>query len=114
MAPTTMLKQKTATTPLGRDQKIHGFPLKVCELLSSLSGVRYAERVAINNPQNVLKAKRAIKKAFENQIRGSGFAIIEVRSPGPTYRGVTPQEAVKWVGEEMTKEYPLKIFKDIA
>ncbi|HAZ10750.1 MAG TPA: 2-oxoglutarate oxidoreductase [Candidatus Omnitrophica bacterium] len=114
MAPTTMLKQKTATTPLGRDQKIHGFPLRVCELLSNLSGVMYAERVAINNPQNVLKAKRAIKKAFENQIKNVGFSIVEVLSPCPTYLGLSPQEAVKWVGEEMTKEYPLKIFKDIT
>ena len=112
MAPTTLLKQKTSTTPSGRDKALHGFPLKVCELLSTLSGVVYAERVAINNPQNVLKAKRAIKKAFENQIKDLGFSIVEVLSPCPTYLGLSPQDAVKWVGEEMTKEYPLKIFKD--
>lgn len=114
MAPTTLLKQKTSTTPSGRDKALHGFPLKVCELLSTLSGVVYAERVAIDNPQNVLKAKRAIKKAFENQIKDVGFSIVEVLSPCPTYLGLSPQEAVKWVGEEMTREYPLKIFKDIA
>ena len=114
MAPTTLLKQKTSTTPSGRDKALHGFPLKVCELLSTLSGVVYAERVAIDNPQNVLKAARAIKKAFENQIKDLGFSIVEVLSPCPTYLGLSPQDAVKWVGEEMTKEYPLKIFKDIA
>ena len=113
MAPTTILKQKTATTPSGRIQKMHGFPLKVCELLSVLPGVVYAERVSVHNPQNVLKAKKAIKKAFENQIKGLGFSIVEVLSPCPTYLGLSPQDAVKWVGEELTKEYPLKIFKDV-
>ena len=113
MAPTTLLNQKTATTPSGRIQKMHGFPLKVCELLSVLPGVVYAERVSVHNPQNVLKAKKAIKKAFENQIKGLGFSIVEVLSPCPTYLGLSPQDAVKWVGEELTKEYPLKIFKDV-
>lgn len=114
MAPTTLLKQKTATTHLGRDEKMHGFPLKVCELLSVLPGVVYAERVTAHSPQNILKAKKAIKKAFENQIKGLGFSIVEVLSPCPTYLGLSPQDAVKWVGEELTKEYPLKVFKDIT
>jgi len=114
MAPTTMLKQKTATTPLGRDKKMHGFPLKVCELLSVLPGVSYAERVSVSSPANILKAKKAIKKAFENQINGLGFSIVEVLSPCPTYLGLTPQEAVKWVSEDMAREYPLKVFKDIS
>jgi 2-oxoglutarate ferredoxin oxidoreductase subunit beta len=114
MAPTTLIKQKTATTPLGREQKMHGFPLKVCELLSVLPGVVYAERVSIHNPQNVLKAQKAIKKAFENQIKNVGFSIVEVLSPCPTYLGLSPQEAVKWVGGELTKEYPLGIYKGAA
>ncbi|MDP2921977.1 MAG: thiamine pyrophosphate-dependent enzyme [Candidatus Omnitrophota bacterium] len=113
MAPTTLLKQKTATTSSGRNQKMHGFPLKVCELLSVLPGVSYAERVAADSPQHIIKAKKAIKKAFENQINGLGFSIVEVLSPCPTYLGLSPQDAVKWVGEELTKEYPLKVFKDI-
>lgn len=112
MAPTTLLKQKTNTTPFGRDQKRDGFPLRVCELLSVLPGVFYAERVSIHNPQNVLKAKRAIKKAFQNQIDGRGFSIVEVLSQCPTYLGLSPKEAVKWVGESMTKEYPLGVFKE--
>jgi len=111
MAPTTMLKQKTSTTPLGRDQARHGFPLKVCELLSVLPGVCYAERVSIHAPQNILKAKKAIKKAFRNQIDNKGFSIVEVLSQCPTYTGLSPKDAVKWVGEEMTKQFPLGIYK---
>jgi len=111
MAPTTMLKQKTSTTPLGREQKRDGFPLKVCELLSVLQGVSYAERVSVHSPVHVLKAKKAIKKAFQNQIDGVGFSIVEVLSPCPTYLGLSPEECVKWMGEAMTKEYPLGIFK---
>src|SRR3989338_8875479 len=114
MAPTTLLKQKTTTTQSGRDEKLHGFPLKVCELLSVLPGVVYAERVTSHSPQNILKAKKAIKKAFENQIKGLGFSIVEVLSPCPTYIGLSPQDAVKWVGEELTKEYPLGIYKGAA
>lgn len=111
MAPTTMLKQKTSTTPLGREQKRDGFPLKVCELLSVLQGVSYAERVSVHSPAHVLKAKKAIKKAFQNQIDGVGFSIVEVLSPCPTYLGLSPKECVKWIGEAMIKEYPLGIFK---
>jgi len=111
MAPTTILKQKTATTPLGRDSKREGFPLKICELLSILPGVFYAERVALYNPQNVLKAKKAIRKAFQNQIEGSGFSIVEVLSQCPTYLGLSPKDAVKWVEGSMLKQYPLGVFK---
>ncbi len=111
MAPTTMLKQKTSTTPLGREQKRDGFPLKVCELLSVLPGVCYAERVSIHAPQNILKGKLAIKKAFLNQISGSGFSIVEVLSQCPTYIGLSPKDSIRWVGEEMIKEYPLGVFK---
>lgn len=114
MAPTTLIKQKTTTTPSGREQKAHGFPLKMCESLSVLPGVVYAERVSVHSPQNVLKAKKAIKKAFENQIKGLGFSIVEVLSPCPTYIGLSPQDAVKWIGEELTKEYPLGIYKGAA
>lgn len=114
MAPTTMLKQKTATTPLGRSQKNDGFPFKVCELLSVLPGVRYAERVSVHSPQNILKAKHAIKRSFQNQIDGLGFSIVELLSPCPTYWGLSPKEAVKRIGEEMVKEFPLGIFKEVT
>lgn len=111
MAPTTILNQKTATTPFGRDKTKEGFPFKVCELLSVLQGVAYAERASVHSPQNVLKAKKAIKRVFQNQIDKLGFSIVEILSPCPTYLGLSPKDAAKWVGEEMTKEYPLGVFK---
>jgi len=111
MAPTTMFKQKTATTPYGRTKEREGFPLKVCELLSVLPGVFYAERTSIHSPQNILKAKKAIKRAFQNQIDSKGFSIVEVLSQCPTYLGLSPKESIKWVAEDMIKEYPLGIFK---
>lgn len=112
MAPTTLLKQRTSTTPFGRDQKKDGFPFKVCELLSVLEGVFYAERVSTHTPQNILKTKKAIKKAFQNQIDGYGFSIVEVLSSCPTYFGLSPKQAIKWMNEVMIKEYPLRVFKE--
>ncbi len=111
MAPTTMLGQKTATSPFGRNQKRDGFPLKVCELISTLPGVSYAERVSTHSPQNILKAKRAIKKAFQSQLDGQGLSIVEVLSACPTYLGLSSEEAIKWMGETMIKEYPLGVFR---
>ena len=111
MAPTTILNQKTSTTPRGREQKRDGFPLKVCELLSVLPGVFYAERVSVHDPKNVLKTKKAIKKIFQNQIDGKGFSIVEVLSPCPTYWGLSSKESVKWIDNTMVKEYPLGVFK---
>jgi len=114
MAPTTMLNQKTSTTPRGRDQKRDGFPLKVCELLSVLPGVFYAERVSVHDPKNVLKTKKAIKKIFQNQIDNKGFSIIEVLSPCPTYWGLSSKESVKWIDKVMVKEYPLGVYTNRA
>ncbi|MFH1478922.1 MAG: thiamine pyrophosphate-dependent enzyme [Candidatus Omnitrophota bacterium] len=111
MAPTTLLKQRTATSPLGRKESLDGFPLRVCELLSVLPGTKYIERVSIHSPQNILKAKQAIKKAFKNQADGVGFSLVEVLSQCPTYLGLSPEDAVKWVGSDMVKEYPLGVFK---
>ncbi len=113
MAPTTILNQKTSTTPRGRDQKRDGFPLKVCELLSVLPGTSYVERVSVHAPANILKAKKAIKKAFENQINALGFSLVEVLSPCPTYLGLSPEDNIKWMAEVMTKEYPLGVFKKV-
>ena len=114
MAPTTMLNQKTSTTPRGRDQKRDGFPLKVCELLSVLPGVFYAERVSVHDPKNVLKTKKAIKKIFQNQIYNKGFSIVEVLSPCPTYWGLSSKESVKWIDKVMVKEYPLGVYTNRA
>ncbi|MBN1823788.1 MAG: 2-oxoglutarate oxidoreductase [Endomicrobiales bacterium] len=112
MAPTTIIGQKTTTTPFGREAKRDGYPIKVCELLSSLEGVSYLERVAVNNPKNVIKAKKAIKKAFENQVAEKGFSLVEVLSQCPVDWGMTPKDAIKWVEETMMKVFPLGVYKD--
>jgi len=108
MAPTTLVGQTTATTPWGRrPQEGEGFPLKITEILASLSGVVYAERTAVFSPQEVIKTKRAIKEAFINQLERKGFSIVEVLSQCPTIWGMRPEEAVKWIEKEMVKTYPL-------
>jgi 2-oxoglutarate ferredoxin oxidoreductase subunit beta len=107
MAPTTLLGQKTATTPLGRDAQLQGYPLKISELLSPLPGVKYIERASFYSPQEVLKAKRAIKEAFQNQIDNVGFSLVEILSPCPTYWEKSPQKAMEWIREVMVKEFPL-------
>ena len=112
MAPTTLLEQKTTTTPYGRKAEEIGFPLKVSEMLSALEGSYYIERVAVNNPKNVIKAKMAITKAFKNQIDGKGFSMVEVLSQCPTNWHLTPVEANKFVEEKMMKIFPLGVFKD--
>lgn len=112
MAPTTLIGQKTSTTPLGRDIARDGYPLKISELLAQISGSRYIERVSVNNPANVIKAKAAIKKAFKNQIEKKGFSLVEVLSPCPTYWGLSPKDACKWITDEMSRYYPLSVIKD--
>ena len=113
MAPTTLLGQVTTTSPYGRKREIQGTPVHVCEMLSTLDGLAYAERVAVNNPKNVKAAKRAIKKSFQNQIDKKGFSIVEVLSTCPTQWGMTPEEALKWVDTDMMPVYPLGVYKDI-
>jgi len=113
MAPTTLPGQVTTTSPYGRKREIQGTPVHVCEMLSTLDGLAYAERVAVNNPKNVKAAKRAIKKAFQNQIDKKGFSIVEVLSTCPTQWGMTPEEALKWVDTDMMPVYPLGVYKDI-
>ena len=107
MAPTTLLGQKTATTPWGRDAGISGYPLKISELLAQLPGVRYVERVSVYSPQEVNRTKKAIKQAFLNQIDNLGFSLVEVLSPCPTYWRQTPKQAMDWIREVMVKEFPL-------
>ncbi|MBR0536419.1 MAG: 2-oxoglutarate oxidoreductase [Clostridia bacterium] len=113
MAPTTLPGQVTQTSPYGRDVETVGYPVKVCELLSNVDGAAYLERVAVNNPANVKKAKKAIKKAFQNQIDGKGFSLIEVVSTCPTNWGMTPEKALKWLEDNMLPYYPLGVYKDI-
>jgi len=112
MAPTTILGQVTTTSPYGRKREIQGTPVRVCEMLSTLDGLVYAERVAVNSPKNVIAAKKAIKKAFKNQVEGKGFSIVEVLSTCPTQWGLTPQDALKWVETDMMPIYPLGVYKD--
>ena len=112
MAPTTLPGQVTQTSPYGRDTQTVGFPLKVCELLSNVDGATYLERVAVNNVKNVKNAKKAIKKAFQYQVEGKGFSLIEVVSTCPTNWGMTPQNALNWLEENMLPYYPLGVYKD--
>lgn len=112
MAPTTLPGQVTETTPYGRDVKLAGYPIRVSEMISTLSGACYVERVSVDTVPNVIKAKKAIKKAFENQLAGKGFSLIEVLSICPTNWGLSPEEAFKWLRENMIPYYPLGLKKD--
>ena len=112
MAPTSLPGQVTQTSPYGRDTGLCGFPVKVCEMLSQLDGPEYIERVAVNSVKNVRNAKKAIEKAFRNQVEGKGFSLIEVVSTCPTNWGMTPADALKWVDEKMIPYYPLGVYKD--
>jgi 2-oxoglutarate ferredoxin oxidoreductase subunit beta len=114
MAPTTLPGQVTQTTPYGRDVKTAGYPIRMCEMLSTLDGVAYAERVSVDCVKNVLNAKKAIKKAFENQINGRGFSIVEVISGCPTNWGMSPKDALQWVRDNMIPYYPLGVYKDTS
>lgn len=107
MAPTTLLDQKTATTPQGRDAKSNGYPLKISEMLAQLPAVKYIERVSLHSPQEVLKAKKALKLAFQNQVDKTGFSLVEILSPCPTYWGMSPKESLEWIKEVTVKEFPL-------
>ncbi len=112
MAPTSLPGQVTQTSPYGRDTNTVGFPVKVCELLSTLDGAGYIERVAVNNVKNVKAAKKAIEKAFRNQVEGKGFSLIEVVSTCPTNWGKTPEGVLQWLEENMLPYYPLGVYKD--
>ncbi len=110
-SPTTLLGQISTTSRKGRNVADHGHPIHVCELLSQLDGAHYIERVSLDSVKNIRNAKRAIKKAFQNQIDGKGFSLVEVLSTCPTNWGMTPVAAMEWVGEHMSKEYPLGVYK---
>jgi Pyruvate:ferredoxin oxidoreductase and related 2-oxoacid:ferredoxin oxidoreductases, beta subunit len=112
MAPTSLLGQVTTTSPYGRDQKIQGNPIHVCELMATLDGTAYAERVAVDSPKNVIKTKKAIMKAFKTQLEGKGLSIVEVLSSCPTQWGKSPQEALDWIRTDMLPFYPLGVYAD--
>ncbi|MCT4584496.1 MAG: thiamine pyrophosphate-dependent enzyme [Peptostreptococcaceae bacterium] len=114
MAPTTLPGQKATTSPYGRDVDHAGMPIRVSEMLSTLHGAVFVERVSVDTPANIRKAKKAIKRAFEVQIEGKGFGIVEVLSTCPTNWGITPVKALEWLRENMIPYYPLGNIKDPA
>ena len=107
MAPTTLIGQKTTTSPTGRQVDWSGRPIRIAEMLATIDGAKFVERVAVNTPANIRKAKKAIKRCFEIQLEGKGFGIVEVLSACPTNWGYPPAEALKWLEENMIPYYPL-------
>ena len=112
MAPTTLIGQKTTTSPYGRDEAWCGAPIKMSEMLAAVPSSYYIERVAVNNTANIVKAKKAIAKAFRYQKEGKGFCMVEVLSTCPTNWGMSPVEAMTWLEENMIPYYPLGVYKD--
>ncbi|MCL2100065.1 MAG: thiamine pyrophosphate-dependent enzyme [Oscillospiraceae bacterium] len=112
MAPTTLPGQVSTTTPSGRNVKNQGYPLKICEMLATVDGVYYAERVSADSTKNINAAKRAVKKAFGYQLEKKGFTIVEVLSNCPTYWGKTPAESLDWIRTDLIPYYPLGVYKD--
>ena len=112
MAPTTLINQKTLTTPQGRSEENDGYPLPVCELLSVIEGSRFIARTSMTSPQNIIKTKQLLEKGFKTQIQEKGFSLIEILSPCPVYWRMTSVESLKFIDEEMAVTFPLGIFKD--
>lgn len=111
MAPTTLVGQKSTTSPFGRDENHVGYPVRITEMLSVLDGVSYAARVSVHNPANIIKTKKAIRKAFEVQKNREGFSIVEILSTCPTNWGLPPVESLKWLEKNMIPYFPLGEFK---
>jgi 2-oxoglutarate ferredoxin oxidoreductase subunit beta len=111
MAPTTLIGQKATTCQDGRSEEHSGMPLKVSEMLSTIHGAAFVERVSVHNAPAIRKAKKAIKKAFECQLKGEGFSIVEVLSTCPTNWGISPVESLKWLEANMIPYYPLGNFR---
>ena len=114
MAPTTLEGQKTSTSPYGRDPKKVGQPLKMAEMVSQLTGVAYSERLSLNNPGNVRKAKKTIRKAFEMQQQGLGTTFLEFASNCPSGWKCSPVESLGWIEKQMSPYFPLGVFKDVT
>ena len=112
MAPTSLPGQITQTSPYGRDVAHCGYPIRVCEMLSELESPQYLERVTVNSVKNIKNAKKAIKKAFQNQLDGKGFSLVEVLSTCPTNWGMTPKQALEWIESDMLPYYPIGVYKD--
>lgn len=113
MAPTTLIGQKSTTSPLGRDAEKNGYPIRVSEMLATLDGPTLIQRVSVYDVKHVIEAGKAIKKAFQHQIEGRGFSLIEVLSTCPTNWGMTPKESMDWVVRKMIPQYPLGVKKEV-
>jgi 2-oxoisovalerate ferredoxin oxidoreductase beta subunit len=114
MAPTSLIGQKTNTTPFGRSASREGFPLRICEMLSTLDGPTYIERVALTGPRTNMKARQAVRKAIRNQVENRGFSLVEVLSSCPTGWKVKPEKAYRWIEDVMMPVFPLGVFKDVS
>lgn len=112
MAPTTLVGQMTTTSPYGRDENLCGKPIRVAEMLATLDGAAYIERVSLHDVPNIIKAKKAIKKAFQTQMDGKGFSMVEILSTCSTNWGLSPVEALNWLKEKMIPYYPLGVKKE--
>ena len=112
LAPTTLVGMKATTAPKGRDPREHGYPMHVCEILNQLTAPYYLERTSCNNPANVARTKAAIRKAFQNQLDGKGFSMVEIVTSCPPNWGLEPLEALGFLEEKMFKEFPLGVIRD--
>lgn len=112
MAPTTLVGQKTTTTPRGRDPHNEGYPLKVSELIAQLEAPVYVERVSLHNPKERMKARKAVRKALKSQVDRKGFSLVEVLSPCPSGWKMDPVDSLKWIEDEMLKQFPLGVYRD--
>ena len=112
MAPTTLIGMKASTAPKGRNAEEHGYPMHVVEILNQLTAPYYLERVSCDTPQNVIKTRKAIKKAFQNQIDGKGFSLVEIVTSCPTNWGLSTLDSLQFLREKMFAEYPLGLVRD--
>jgi len=114
MAPTTLTNMITTTTPYGRDPKLEGYPIRMSEIIALSKGTVYVERTAVNSPAHIQRTKKAICKAFQTQLDRLGYSLVEILSPCPTNWKMTPVESWRWIDQEMVKEFPLGVIKDIT
>jgi 2-oxoglutarate ferredoxin oxidoreductase subunit beta len=112
MAPTTLLDQRTTTTPNGRTSNNDGYPLHITDIVAQFKGVAYAERVTVNSPSAVQRAKKAMRNAFQTQIDDLGYSIVEVLSPCPVNWKMSPIDACKWIDDVLSKEFPIGVLAD--
>ena len=112
MAPTTLVGMKATTAPKGRDSKEHGYPMHMCELMNQLTAPYYLERTSCNTPATVAKTKATIRKAFQNQLDGKGFSMVEIVTSCPTNWGMDALSALDYIEEKMLPEFPLGVVRD--